>query len=37
MLGDLWVLVECCGPWLVIVPLVAVINLALWYVMRRVD
>lgn len=32
---DFSLLVECCAPWLVIVPLVALINVALWYVMRR--
>jgi len=35
MSGDLWVLVECCGPWLVILPLLVVINLAMAFVIRR--
>lgn len=32
---EISLLVECCAPWLVIVPLVALINVALWYVVWR--
>jgi len=34
MSGDLWVLVECCAPWLIIIPVVLVINMAVYVLLR---